>query len=108
MIVAIPAVTPVTRPDEVGIVAVAVLLLLQVPPDVALVSDVVAASQTLAVPAIAAGSDATFTEIERKQPGETKYVIVAAPADTPVTMPLADPTEAMAELLLVQVPPETT
>ena len=58
-------------PLVVGMVAIAVLLLLHVPPEVALVRVVAAASQRLADPAIAAGTAATFTAMDLKQPGET-------------------------------------
>jgi hypothetical protein len=70
-IVAVPADTPVTKPDVVGTVAFAELLLLQVPPDVALVRVAVPASHRPAAPDMAAGSAATFTAIDLKQPGET-------------------------------------
>lgn len=55
----------------VGTVAIAVLLLLHVPLEVALASVVVAASQTVAVPEIAAGTAATFIANDLKQPGDT-------------------------------------
>lgn len=106
VIVAVPADTPVTIPLVVGIVAIAVLLLLHVPPVVVLVRVVAAASQRLADPEMAAGVAATFTAIDRKQPGETVYVIFAAPVATPVTIPVPEPTVAIAELLLDHVPPE--
>ncbi len=57
---AMPGATPVTTPDEFT-VAVAVALLLHVPPTVTLLRVVVAAGQTLAVPAIAAGAALTVT-----------------------------------------------
>jgi hypothetical protein len=47
-------VTPVTTPDVICTVATEVLALLQVPPDVALLSVVVAPGQTVNVPVIAA------------------------------------------------------
>ena len=106
VIVAVPADTPVTTPLVVGIVAIAVLLLLHVPLVVALVRVVAAASQRLADPEMAAGVAATFTGIDLKQPGETVYVIFAAPVATPVTIPVPEPTVAIAELLLDHVPPE--
>ncbi len=50
MIVTVPEATPVTTPVDEPTVAIAVLLLLHVPPDVALLSVVVLPWQTLAVP----------------------------------------------------------
>jgi len=53
--VAVPAAAPVTFP-EVFTVAIAVLLLLHVPPVVALLNDVVAPGHTTVVPVIVVGS----------------------------------------------------
>ena len=70
--VAVPAKMPETKPDVDGIVATAVLLLLQVPAVVELVRVVVDASQSVAVPDIAAGTGETFTAKVLKQPGDNR------------------------------------
>jgi len=57
-----PGTTPVTTPDEFT-VAVPVALLLQVPPEVALLSVIVAAGQTFAAPVIAVGTAFTVTSM---------------------------------------------
>ena len=54
-----PALTPLTIPVDEPTVALEVLLLLQVPPDVALLSEVVLPAQTTAVPVIAPGTGFT-------------------------------------------------
>jgi hypothetical protein len=55
--VTVPVVMPVTTPAE-EIVALAVLLLLHVPPAVVLVSDVAEPEQITVVPAMGVGTDA--------------------------------------------------
>ena len=79
------------------------LVLLQVPPPVALESVVVKPTQTLAVPLIAAGKGLTVIGVVTKQPVGNVKVMVAIPAATPVTVPVVAPTEAIPELLLVHV-----
>ena len=64
----VPALMPVTTPVPDTTVAIAVLLLLHVPPPVALANVVVEPSHTLAVPVFAAGPDVTFTVCVREQP----------------------------------------
>jgi len=59
VIVAVPPDTPLTTPDEEPTVATDVLLLLHVPPPLALLSAVVAPGHTVSVPVIAAGVDFT-------------------------------------------------
>ena len=59
--VAVPADMPDTAPEGEPTVAIAVLLLLHVPPVVASPSVVVAPAQTLVVPVIAAGAGLTVT-----------------------------------------------
>lgn len=86
-------------------VAIVVDPLLQVPPGVALVKVVVNPTQTLAVPVIAAGSALTVTTVVDVHPPGNVYVIVAAPALTPETTPLDDPTTATDVVLLFQEPP---
>ena len=61
--VGFPPDTPVTTPEEDPTVARAVLLLLQVPPEVASVNVVVKNGQTTAVPPIAAGEELTVTGV---------------------------------------------
>jgi hypothetical protein len=55
LIAAVPAVTPVTTPDDEPTVATPVAVLVQVPPLTVLVRVVVADVQTVAVPPMAAG-----------------------------------------------------
>ncbi len=81
------------------------LLLLHVPPDVALFNVVFKPMQTAAVPVIEAGSAFTVIPFTAKHPVDNVYVIVALPAATPETLPDV-PTEATEELLLLHVPPE--
>ena len=56
MIVAVPTFTPVTKPLAESTVALAGLLLIQVPPGVACPKVVVAPTHTLSVPVITAGA----------------------------------------------------
>ncbi len=58
--VAVPAETPVTRPDALT-VATAVLLLLHTPPEVAFEYCVVEPTQTVFVPVVAATTGKAFT-----------------------------------------------
>ena len=76
-IVAVPAVTPVTMPEEEPTVAL-VLLLLQVPPAVASVSVIVAPSQTEELPEIdgGVGFTVTVTVVVFVQPILVRPVIV--------------------------------
>ena len=63
MIVAVPALTPVTKPELLFTVATPVLLLLHVPPGVPVVLDncVVLPLQTVVVPVIVPAIGAAFT-----------------------------------------------
>ena len=63
-----PPATPVTVPEDEPTVAVPVLLLLQVPPDVELVRVDVAPAQNTSVPPIAAGLGFTVAIVEVEQP----------------------------------------
>jgi len=101
--VAVPAATPVTVPP-VEIVAIPVLLLLHVPPAVASVRVELAPTHACRVPPIAAGIGSTVNVAKALQPSEEVYVIVTVPAETPVTVPPVL-TVAVAELLLLQLPP---
>jgi hypothetical protein len=92
-------------------VALAVLLLLHVPPLTLSVSVIVAPSHTLEDPDIvpATGSGLTVIMVvvaAAPQPFVIVYEMVTVPALTPVTSP-AEFTEAMPVLLLLHVPPPT-
>lgn len=104
MIVAVPAVTPVTTPPALT-VAMAVLLLLHGQPGVASFSVVVAPWHINVVPVIATGSGVTVTTAYALQPAGVVYVIVDVPVATPVTTPEARPTVATDTVLLLHVPP---
>lgn len=99
-----PAATPVSTPVLL-IVASEVLLLLQVPPAVASVNCVVAATHTPAAPEIAAGKGFTITDVVAMQPKLREYVMVVVPRLSPSTVPVLTLTAAIAELLLLHVPP---
>ena len=106
--VTLPADTPVTTP-LLFTVAIAVLLLLQVPPDVTSANVMVELTQTLDEPVIAATTGNAFTVIDFVALAVpqlvTVYFMVADPAATPVTTPVPELTVATAVLLLLQVPP---
>lgn len=99
-----PAVTPVTTPLLAPTVARVVLLLLHVPLPEASVKLIVLPVQTTAGPEMAAGVGLTVNVIDVKQPPGAIYVILAVPADIPVTMPEGEPTVAIAVALLTHVP----
>jgi hypothetical protein len=105
VMVVVPDVTPVTRPVE-STVALPLLLLLHVPPVVALLKDVVAPIHTLIVPDIADGAVLIVTTLVIIQPVASVYVISEVPADIPVTTPVEEPTVATVGLLLLHVPPD--
>ena len=96
----------VTIPDDVPMGAMALLLLLHVPPPVVLVNVAAIPEQILVAPLIVAGLAFIVTSCIAKQPvADSLYVIVAVPADTPVTIPLVVGIVAIAVLLLLHVPP---
>ena len=99
-----PGDTPVAMPVE-PIVAAAVLLLVQVPPETPSVSMVVAATHTVDAPLMAVGDKLIVTGLVATQLPPVEKVIIALPDDTPVTMP-EEPTDAISVLLLLHVPPE--
>ena len=107
MIVAVLVVAttwPVTTPVLTVTVAIAVLLLLHVPPPASL-NVVVSPEQTVRLPKMAVGSGSTVTTAVIKQPvDDNVYVIVVVPTVPPFTIPVADPIVALV-LLLVHVPP---
>ena len=100
-----PATTPVATPVDALMVAIPVLLLLQVPPAVALVRVVVVAGHALSVPPIPGGAELILTIVVALQPEADEKLIVEVPAATPVTMPEEEPMVATEVLLLVHVPP---
>lgn len=97
---------PVNTPEATFIEAIPVLSELQVPPVVELVAVAVAPVHTVVEPPIAFGLALTVKPRVAFTPHPTEYVIVAAPAETPVTTPVDELIDALAELLL-HVPPDT-
>jgi hypothetical protein len=87
-------------------VPIAGVLLLQVPPGVALVRELHVPAHTLSEPLIAAGNGLTVTIAVLIQPVLIVYDITAVPPATPVTTPLDEPTVAIPILPLVHVPPD--
>jgi len=85
-------------------VAILVLPLVHVPPDVVLLSEVVNPSHTKGVPVLAVGAGLTVTTVVAEQPVPAVYVIVAVPPETPVTTPVPEATVAMPVLVVVHVP----
>jgi hypothetical protein len=106
VIIAVPTVTPVTIPVDEPMVATDVLLLLHVPPPVALDNVVVAPTQTDNVPVIAAGNEFTVTTLVAAHPVTgSVYDIVDVPAVIPETTPVPEPTVATVIVVLLHVPP---
>jgi hypothetical protein len=105
VIVAVPFVTPVTMPEPSVTVATDVLLLLHVPPPVPSLSVVVAPAHTVVIPVIPTGGACTATATVARQPVGRVYVINTLPVDSPVTIPVEEPTIAISVLPLLQVPP---
>ena len=100
----VPGVTPVTKPDPVITVATAGVPLLQVPPPASPLSEVVKPWHTLNVPVMAVGNALTVITFVLLQPPLNVYIMVVVPAATPVTLPNAS-TVAVAIAPLLQVPP---
>ncbi len=105
MIVAVPAVAPVTTPDDELTVAVPEALLVHTPPVGDEDNVVVDPVHTESVPDIAEGVVFTVTAFVAKQPVLNVYVIVAVPAATPDTTPDVELTLAVPDALLVHTPP---
>ena len=104
--VAVPPETPVTTPVNDPAVAIAVLLLLQCPPETPSLSVIDEPEQTTKLlPEIEVGSAFTVIILVLKHPELSSYVMVAVPAATPKTSPDTSPIDAMVESLLVHVPP---
>lgn len=93
VIVAVPGAMPLTIPVDKPTEATEGVVLVQVPPETVLVSVVVVATHSEAVPPIADGVALTVTIAVREQP-ETVYDIVAVPAVMPETTPVPDITDA--------------
>jgi hypothetical protein len=108
---AIPALMPVTFPDA-STIAIVVLSLLQLPPGVPLLLNVmIDPGHTEVSPLIApafAGAVTVTVVVFSVVPHVfvTEYVIVAVPAATPFTIPVAGSMVTEAVLLLLHVPPE--
>ena len=92
----------VTKP-ALPTVAIAVLPLLHIPPVVASLRLSVVPWHTEVAPCIGPTAPFTVAIAVAKQLPVMK-LIVAVPADTPVRIPVGDPTDATLALLLVQVP----
>jgi hypothetical protein len=112
--VAVPAATPVTRPEEASTVAIVGSLLVQVPPEKVDVKVVVLATHTAWFPprVTAAGGLVTVIVLVAETLAQppvpvTVYVMVAVPPLTPVTRPEEASTVAIVGSLLVQEPPGT-
>ena len=105
MMFVVPDNTPKTMPDDEPIVAIAVLLLLHVPPVVASASDADTPTQIDDGPVMPAGSWFTVAGVVVVQPVPNEYVTVTVPVVTPARKPVAEPIVATLMLLLVQVPP---
>jgi hypothetical protein len=102
-IAAVPDATPVTIPDDEPTVATVGVVLIHTPPASKSVKVAVAPMQTNVGPPIGAGMGLTVTiAVTLQLP--IAYLIVAVPADTPVTMPPT--TEAIVPSLVVHVPPD--
>jgi hypothetical protein len=94
---------PVVEPA----IATAVFPETHVPPDVMLPNVMVRPWHTLDSPEIVPGNGLTVTFMVTVQPMPVVYDIVVLLTKLPVTMPLAEPTDAIEELLLLHVPPLT-
>jgi len=88
---AMPAAIPVTMPVDEPTVAVAVRLLLHVPPDAVSCKAVVAPMQTLSTPVIGPGSGFTVTGILITHPVVKVYNTVPAPGALEVIFPAPPP-----------------
>ena len=106
VITGVPVATPVTIPVPATTVASPELLLVHMPPLVPSVRGMVAPIQTEVVPVIAAGDALTVIGVIALHPPLMVYVILAVPAETPVTTPVPDITVAIAVLPLLHAPPD--
>jgi hypothetical protein len=104
VITVVPAEILVRKPEELPMVATAVLLLLHVPPPTTSDKLVVNPAHIDDSPLIGAFGF-TSTLCVAIQPVGNEYVITAVPPATPVMMPVDEPAVATKVLLLLQVPP---
>jgi hypothetical protein len=103
VIIVVPIARPVTMPLEEPIDARDVVLL-QIPPPVALPNVEVCPKHTFSEPVIALkGLTVTFAVV--KQPVPIVYDMVTIPGVTPDTIPEAEPTLPMTSFPLLHVPP---
>jgi hypothetical protein len=99
-----PGVLPVATPVTGSIVAVAELLLVQIPPVNASDKEITAPVHTIPGSGVIAGREAlTVTEVVTKQPPAIVYDITDDPDDTPVTAP-AEVIAATLVFALLHVP----
>jgi len=103
---AVPVLMPVTTPEPVT-VATGFGAIENVP-EVASLNVVVVPTQRVREPVIGAGKLLTKISIPDLQPAEDVTYIESSPPDTPVTIPLEEPTVAMDVRVLVHVPPPGT
>jgi hypothetical protein len=103
--VTVPEETPVTIPVEEPTVATAVLLLIQVPPNVVSLNVAVDPEQIPETPAIAPGEGLIVTVALTEQPPDEVKVTVAVPWATPLTIPDAEPIVAILVPDILHVPP---
>lgn len=102
--VSVPALTPVTIPDNEPTVATAMVLPDHVPPP-ASESVSLASAHTLSEPDMLSGSGLTLTNTVAAQPEPIVYEICVVPANMPVSTPV-EPMVATPGALLLQAPPE--
>ena len=99
----VPGLIPVTTPPE-DTVATPVVLLFQVPPDTESVKFVVEPTHTLVEPEITLTKGATVNmTVALVVP--TVYEMIQVPTVNAETIPVEEPTAAIALLLLLQTPP---
>jgi hypothetical protein len=103
VIIEVPGATPVNIPTAL-IVAAAVLPLIHVPPPVGAMTVASDPTHTVLLPVKGAGNGFTVIIVVILHVVGSVYVIVAVPADTPVTSPEEAPTDTE-PLALLHVPP---
>ena len=84
---AVPGSNPVTSPDDVPIIAVAIGVIVHVPPGAPLLSKVVPLGHTLKVPVTGPGEELTVTLTEVEQPVPSVYEMVVVPILVAVITP---------------------
>ena len=101
--VTVPAATPVTMPEVDPTVAIDGLLVSHVPPETASPSVKVPPTPTVVPPDIGASGLTVNVIVAILVPN--MYVMVHVPAEIALTIPVDEPTVAIAVLLLLQWPP---